>query len=30
VEEELDPGGTDAEDGNVRALVVVTGGADRG
>ena len=30
VEEELDPGGTDAEDGNVRPLVIVTGGADRG
>jgi hypothetical protein len=30
VEEELDPGGTDAEDGNVRPVVIVTGGADRG
>jgi hypothetical protein len=30
VEEELDPGSTDAEDGNVRPVVIVTGGPDRG
>jgi hypothetical protein len=30
VEEELDSGGTDADNGNVRTLVIVTGGADRG
>jgi hypothetical protein len=30
VEEELDPGGTDADNGYVRPVVIVTGGADRG
>ena len=30
VQEELDPGGTDTEDGKVRLVVIVTGGADRG
>ena len=30
VEEELDPGVADAEDGKVRPVVIVTGGPDRG